>query len=361
MFRTGTDVHSHDRPDPAISPQQLTLQVARHETPAISGIEKKGPLMPDLDEILQSTLLDLIDSTDDTILILASKDIDRQDPRIVYVNPAFCRVSGYTEDEIIGKTRRILQGPGTCKHTLARIEAAIKGGKGCREDLLNYAKDGTPYWFDTHIVPLHTKTDDTRYFGAIQRDITEKQSAFADLERLAHEDILTGIANRAALQQHIDNLSEMTGLPTEKPYMLMFDMDGFKDINDTLGHVAGDKILQHFAEYVTSILGPDDFLARLGGDEFVAILKGYTPQAALFLAEQAVGNLACRTVWGADKIGVSVGMTFFRPGDELEDVIAGADIALYRAKNAGKGTVRIHSSAPDQSESAECPSQAFGS
>ncbi|MEI4264201.1 diguanylate cyclase domain-containing protein [Roseovarius sp. D0-M9] len=315
--------------------------------------------MPDLDKILQSTLLDLIDSTDDTILILASKGIDQQDPCIVYVNPAFCRMSGYSKDEIIGKTRRILQGPGTCKYALARIEAAIKGGKGCREDLLNYAKDGTPYWFDTHIVPLHTNTDDTKYFGAIQRDITEKQSAFEDLERIAHQDILTGIANRAALQQHIDNLSDETGITPEKPFMLMFDMDGFKDINDTLGHIAGDRILRHFAEYVTSILGPDDFLARLGGDEFVAILQGYTQESALFLAEQAVANLASKTVCGADKIGVSVGMTLFRPGDELECVIAHADTALYRAKNAGKGTVRIHTQTPAQSENVRVQRQSL--
>lgn len=302
--------------------------------------------MPEISDILQSTLLDLIDSTDDTILILASRNIEEQEPRIVYVNPAFCRISGYTRDEIIGKTKRILHGPGTCKHTLARIEAAIRAGEDCQAELLNYAKDGTPYWFDTHIVPLQTKSGSNRYFGAIQRDITDKKNAFEDLERLAHRDVLTGIANRAALDQHMESLSKTTGTKADDPCMLIFDLDGFKEINDTLGHVAGDKILRRFADYVTSTLGPDDFLARLGGDEFVAILRGHSPGAALLLAEQAVSDLASMGCWGAEKIGVSVGMTFFRSGDGLEAVIADADIALYRAKNAGKGTVRIHPQTP---------------
>lgn len=303
--------------------------------------------MPDLTKVLQNTLLDLIASTEDTILILASKDIDQQEPHIVYVNPAFCQVSGYTEDEIIGKTRRMLEGPGTCKLTLARIEAAIKGGKGCREELLNYTKDGTPYWFDIHIVPLHSKTDTTKYFGAIQRDITEKRTAFEDLERLAHQDILTGIGNRAALEQHMAHLSDNADITAEKFCMLLFDMDGFKQINDTLGHIAGDNVLRHFAENVATILGPDDFLARLGGDEFVAILRGYSSEAALLFAKQAVSSLAAMKHWGADEISVSVGMTFFLPGDKFDAVINRADTALYRAKNAGKGTVRVCRRASD--------------
>ncbi|TVR07493.1 MAG: GGDEF domain-containing protein [Salinarimonadaceae bacterium] len=125
--------------------------------------------------------------------------------------------------------------------------------------------------------------------------------------------------------------------------MLLFDLDGFKDINDTLGHIAGDEILRRFAAYVASSLRRDDFMARLGGDEFVAILKGYTPDAALLFAEQVVENLAMMKVSGASKIGVSVGMTCFQPGDDMKAVIARADIALYRAKDAGKGTVRVYS------------------
>ena len=298
--------------------------------------------MPKVADIVQSALLDLIAATNDAILITSSSDLERPGPRIVHANPALCRISGYSYDELIGKTPRILQGPGTCKRALERIGNALRAGQGCQEELLNYAKDGTPYWLDIHIVPLRDETGVIRYFGAIERDVTAKRTAVEYLERLALEDILTGIGNRAALQNHMASLAQATDAATEAPCMLLFDLDGFKDINDTLGHIAGDEILRHFAGYVASTLRRDDFMARLGGDEFVAILQGYTPAAAFFFAEQVVSNLASMKVSGADEIGVSVGMTFFQPGDEIATVIAGADTALYRAKNAGKGTVRVY-------------------
>lgn len=297
--------------------------------------------MPEYAEIVQSALLDLIEATNDAILITSSSDLDRPGPRIIHANPAFCRISGYTREEIIGKTPRVLQGPGTCKRALERIRSALESGEECQEELLNYSKDGTPYWLDIHIVPLRDETGAIRYFGAIERDVTAKRNAVEHLERLALEDILTGIGNRAALQKHIEGIVRTPDATVEAPCMLLFDLDGFKDINDTLGHLAGDEILRRFAGYVASTLRRDDFMARLGGDEFVAILHGYTPDEAFSFAEQVVANLASMKISGADKIGVSVGMTFFQPGDGIATVVAGADTALYRAKDAGKGTVRV--------------------
>jgi len=297
--------------------------------------------LPAVCDIVQGALLDLIEATNDAILITSAQDLDRPGPRIIHANAAFCKISGYTRDEVIGATPRILQGPGTCIHALGRISTALRAGLECQEELLNYARDGTPYWLDIHIVPLHDDNGIIRYFGAIERDVTAKRTAIEHLERLALEDILTGIGNRAALQQHMANIARAPDATAEAHCMLLFDLDGFKDINDTLGHIAGDKILRHFAGYVASTLRRDDFLARLGGDEFVAILRGYKPEAARRLAEQVVSNLASMQISGADKIAVSVGMTFFQPGESLETVTARADTALYRAKGAGKGTVRV--------------------
>lgn len=294
-------------------------------------------------DIVQSALLDLIEATNDAILITSAEDVDRPGPRIVHANAAFCRISGYALDEVLGRTPRILQGPGTCPLALGRIAAALRAGQECQEELLNYSRDGRPYWLDIHIVPLRDETGVIRYFGAIERDVTGKRTAVEQLERLALEDILTGIGNRSALQMHMEGLSDASQEAGERLFLLMFDLDGFKQINDTLGHLAGDDILRHFAGYVASNLRRDDFMARLGGDEFVAVLHGYTAEAALLFAENVVANLATMKVSGADRIGVSVGMTEFAPGDPMAKVIAGADTALYRAKDAGKGTVRVHS------------------
>ncbi|MCG6122611.1 MAG: diguanylate cyclase [Microvirga sp.] len=294
--------------------------------------------------IAETALLALVEATGDAILVTSSSDLNQPGPSIIYVNPAFCRISGYSKEEVLGKSPRILQGPGTCRSALARIGKALRAGLECREELLNYSKNGTPYWLDIHIVPLRDETGAIQYFGAIERDVTQKRSVVERLERLALEDLLTGIGNRAALQDHMEELAQSsTAGGAETPCMLLFDLDGFKEINDTLGHIAGDEILRRFAGYVASTLRRDDFMARLGGDEFVAILKGYTPDAALSFAEQVVANLAEMEVSGASRIGVSVGMTCFQPGDEMVAVIARADTALYRAKDAGRGVVRVYS------------------
>jgi diguanylate cyclase (GGDEF)-like protein/PAS domain S-box-containing protein len=295
----------------------------------------------DFSHFVQKALLDLIEATNDAILITTADDLDRPGPRIVYANPAFCTISGYTREEIIGRSPRILQGPGTCKRTLARMSVAIRAGQNCHEELLNYSKDGTPYWLDIHIVPLRNDAGKIEYFAAIERDVTDKRTEVERLERLALEDSLTGIGNRTALQGFLETLAQEPASGLETLWMLLFDLDGFKNINDTLGHIAGDQILRHFAAYVAASLRRDDFMARLGGDEFVVVLRGYTQECASALAERIVANLASMTVSGSDMIGVSVGMTAFQRNEHIETVISRADEALYRAKQEGKGRVRF--------------------
>lgn len=298
-------------------------------------------MTPEVTDVVKSALLDLIESSSDAILITSAEELDRPGPRIIYANPAFCSLSGYDRDQVIGKSPRILQGPGTSQKALGRIAAALRAGEACREELLNYSQDGTPYWLDIRIVPLRDDTGVIRYFGAIERDITNKVTQLEYYERLAHEDVLTGIANRAGLEHHLQQLGHLPEAATEPLCLLLFDLDGFKGINDTLGHVAGDNILRDFAALVTSKLRRDDFLARLGGDEFIAVLRGYTPHAARQFAEEIVRRLASLDVVGADKVSVSVGMTFFSSQDVMEEIIDAADRALYHAKDAGKGQVHV--------------------
>ena len=240
--------------------------------------------MPATADTLQGMLFKLVEATKDTVLIMSSEDCDEAGARIVYANPAFCRAFGYTKKEIIGKPPWVLQGPDTCQSTLNHIATAVKAGDECQEEILLYSKDGVPYWIDMHIVPLCDGEGEAKYVGAMQRNITDKKVALEKLKRLALEDSLTGIGNRAALQKHLESMGRIDGAAEDNPCMLLFDMDGFKHINDTLGHMVGDEILKNFARYIVLSLGPNDFMARLGGDEFVAILKGYPRDAAISFA-----------------------------------------------------------------------------
>lgn len=295
--------------------------------------------MPDAVWMPMRALHALIESTNDAIVITAADELDAPGPKIIYANPAFCRLAGYTAEEIIGLTPRILQGPGTDHAALRRIRVALEAGQECREEVLNYTKDGRPYWLDIHIVPLADDNGVIRYFGSIERDVTDRRKDTERLHQLASEDMLTGLANRAALQKYMIALASSSH--HDGPlYFLMIDLDGFKAVNDTLGHRSGDEILQHFAAHVISMLRRDDFVARLGGDEFVVILSGYDERDALGVAEKIAGNLEPMAIAGSEFVGASVGLTRFMPGAKFEPVAASADAALYEAKRTGKGFVR---------------------
>ena len=282
----------------------------------------------------------LIETVSDAIVVTKAEGLDRPGPEIVYVNPAFCSISGYDPVEVIGRSPRILQGPGTDPRALGRIRSALDAKQPCREEVLNYTKQGAPYWLDIHIVPLRGEDGAVEFFAAIERDVTEQRTNTERLQRLAHEDVLTGVGNRAALAEKLAVLGRGTQRPLHQPHFLLIDLDGFKAVNDTLGHPAGDTILQQFAAHAVAHLRRDDFIARLGGDEFVLLLQGYTGKEAISLGERIVASLRTMPAAGAGGIGASIGVTAVGWGEALETIYARADSALYAAKAAGKGVVR---------------------
>ena len=285
-------------------------------------------------------LRQMMESVSDAIVVTKANHLDRPGPEIVYINPAFCSMSGYDLDEVIGRSPRILQGPGTDRRALGRIRAALDAGRSCREEVLNYTKNGAPYWLDIRIVPLRSNDGTVEYFAAIERDVTEQRNNTERLQRLAHEDILTGVGNRLALADKLRSLCASGHQPLHRPYFLLIDLDGFKAINDTLGHPAGDEILRQFAAHAMAHLRRDDFIARLGGDEFVLLLQGYSAPEALDLGKRLVATLHAMPAAGATRIGASIGVTAVGWNEALESIYARADAALYAAKAAGKGVVR---------------------
>ncbi len=128
-------------------------------------------------------LMGLIEATNDAVLITTAHDLDAPGPHIRYANPAFLKITGYELDEVIGKSPRMLQGPGTDRAALARIRRALADARPCREEVLNYSKLGKPYWIDVHIVPLFSDDGSLLYFGAIQREVTAQRRKLDKLEQ----------------------------------------------------------------------------------------------------------------------------------------------------------------------------------
>ncbi len=289
-----------------------------------------------------SILYTLIESIDDMVIITETDPIDAPGPTIVYVNKAFTDITGYTFEEAVGKSPRILQGPGTDRKALDRIKSAMREHRDCREEILNYHKDGSAYWLQMHIVPLFDEAGEVRYFGAIERDITVQRNKTDRLLHLAHRDVLTGLPNRGALEDEFRNL---TIKPSTRGHALvLLDLDEFKQVNDTYGHLAGDELLRMFAALLLSNLRRDDFVARFGGDEFVILLPDTHLEDAHRVAQHIVNASSALEVEKTDQIqfGSSAGVTALTFGEDLNAAIARADKALYTAKSMGKGTVKLN-------------------
>jgi len=176
-------------------------------------------------------------------------------------------------------------------------------------------------------------------------DITKRKRAEETIRRMALEDPLTGLPNRTQFRRRLTDAlhqAERTGLLVG---LLMMDLDNFKNVNDTLGHPAGDQLLKEVAARLTDCARKTDTVARLGGDEFVIIATNVPTYASFMtLAERIIEEIAFPFDLGSVEVrtGVSIGLAVFpnetKDGDQL---LANADLALYRAKGKGKGTVEV--------------------
>uniref|UniRef100_Q07QK2 Diguanylate cyclase/phosphodiesterase with PAS/PAC sensor(S) n=1 Tax=Rhodopseudomonas palustris (strain BisA53) TaxID=316055 RepID=Q07QK2_RHOP5 len=181
------------------------------------------------------------------------------------------------------------------------------------------------------------------FTGTIQ-DISERKAAEEQLERLAYYDPLTGLANRALFHREIAEVLMRSGRHGLQAALLLLDLDGFKEINDTMGHAAGDELLRKVAHLISRTLGNGDFLSRIGGDEFAIILtdgdRGEVERTARAIIEAISRPIDIDR--GEINISTSIGIASMpRDGSTLTDVLRSADLALYRAKEDGRGCFRF--------------------
>ncbi len=278
-------------------------------------------------------------------------DVQAPGQPIVYVNPAFQQMTGYGADEVLGRNCRLLQGPGTDPQVVAEIRRAVAAGEEVRTVVRNYRRDGSPWWNELHLSPVlglpGPVAAPTHYLG-FQHDVTVRVDAEQNLAQQATRDSLTGLANRAALFDRLDLALERARADGHAVGVLFLDLDGFKAVNDTLGHSAGDSVLVQVADRVRSVLRTSDLLARNGGDEFVALLTGLDPldagRVALRAASDVTASLARPFSVGPAqaRLGGSVGVAVYpEHGDTSSALLARADAAMYRAKQAGTGQARL--------------------
>lgn len=244
--------------------------------------------------------------------------------RIVYVNGAFSRVTGYRLEEVRGRTCALLQGAQTDPADIAFMRAALDRGEPFERVVLNYRKDGKPLWYRLRVHPMFV--DGTlQYFVGVQEDYSEAHAAQRELERLAYHDGLTGLGNRRAFDLHLHRL-----VSEGQPFVLqLLDLDNFKQVNDRYGHPAGDALLQRVAACLTQGSQGEGSAFRIGGDEFGVLfpgerVPGWGPGKGLLDDLLSVGG---------ERIHGATGTAYF-PGEagEAEALLRIADRRLYAQK-----------------------------
>lgn len=308
-------------------------------SPSPSERTLSNSLLHDRSEEL-TLLAAAVHSAHDSIVI-TDTELDYPGPRIVFVNKAFTKMTGYEEKEIIGKTPRILQGPNTDRQVFKELKQKLRKGEVFFGEAINYRKDGTEFYNQWHIEPIYNSEGKLTHYLAIQRDVTEKKKAEEKLVYDACHDSLTGLHNRVwFLAQLNQSLAKANQCQDYMFALLFLDLDGFKLINDTLGHSVGDVFLQEVAQRIKSSIRPQDKLARLGGDEFTIIVDNVNDLSIVStIADRIQANLQKPLFLGSQEIftSCSIGIALSNVGYEsYEEMLRDADLAMYRAKCSGK-------------------------
>lgn len=257
---------------------------------------------------------------------------------ILEANDNFCKISGYSREELIGSDHRILRSGYHPPEFFRDMYRQIGRGKTWRGEICNRAKDGNFYWVDTTIVPMFNEQGKIKGYLALRIDISEQRRLLDSLHQLAHRDALTGLPNRAAILQSIQTVINRKS--TNHFALLFMDFDRFKLINDSLGHDVGDKLLEAVADRLRKAVRSTDSIqaARMGGDEFVVLLDNLSaPEDAVRVAERLQKDLAIPyqlggyTIYSSASIGI---VTSEHLADTASEMLSNADLAMYEAKAA---------------------------
>ncbi|MCW5624672.1 MAG: EAL domain-containing protein [Burkholderiales bacterium] len=269
-----------------------------------------------------------------------------QDHRYRFINRAFERWFGTTREQAIGKLSRDIIGEPLFDAIQPHLERVVSGQEVHYERQSQDAA-GRPRHLDVQYIP-HLAADGSvlGHFGIVQ-DVTGRKENEQMLEYLATHDQLTGLPNRTLLGDHLELELARSARTGRHVAVLFVDLDRFKNVNDTLGHDQGDRLLQAVAERFRTAVRGADTVARLGGDEFVVLMTDLSDlQEAATLAQKLIAILDAPFVLGgheifvAASIGIAVGPD---DGSDAATLLKHADTAMYRAKDRGRGGFQFHS------------------
>jgi diguanylate cyclase (GGDEF)-like protein/PAS domain S-box-containing protein len=266
---------------------------------------------------------------------------------IEYVNPFFSKVTGYAAGEVIGSNFRTFQLNGMKEEEYRQLWQQLEAGEDWHGEVHNKRKDGSNYWERVLISPLRDRQGEICNYISIREDISAHKAYEQQLQHQATHDALTGLVNRSLLKDRINQAAHQAQRNSKAAALLLLDLDGFKVINDTLGHSVGDELLCETASRLTKTVRDTDTVARLGGDEFVVLLTEITNiERVAVIAEKILTclnkpfHLAGQQLSLSASIGISLCP---KEAGDSDNLIRFADIAMYQAKKK-KGCFSFYSS-----------------
>lgn len=266
---------------------------------------------------------------------------------ITHVSSAFCELSGYSKEELVGKNHRILKHPDTKKEIFQTLWESLLQSACWSGDIKNIKKDGTTFWQRQYVEPHYDIHGNKIGYSSVRYDITDKKH----LEELAIIDELTQLYNRRHYNDMIKRKLNEAKRNKEILGFVMFDVDHFKKYNDTYGHIEGDYVLKQISNVLKRLLKRgSDYAFRMGGEEFCVLFNPDNTTDALMLTEKirkAIEDLRIPHVKNdaSPFVTVSLGLVVSDVSREIVDssvIYIQADRALYQAKTSGRNNVQMH-------------------
>jgi len=278
-----------------------------------------------------------IEASSNGIIVMDAQSANRP---IVYANPAFGQMTGYDQADFLGKDICRLLG---CQEEAALsdyLSSALHQGERRCSVVPSRRKDGTPFWNEFTITVVRNAEESVSHYVGVLSDVTGRIEYEEQLAHQATHDDLTGLPNRSLLMDRIEQAIANAHRYGHSAAVLLVDLDHFKYINDSLGHAAGDQVVQEVAKRLSSCAREGDTVARMGGDEFVLVLNHVEDeQDVARVLERIVDSNSEPMLIEGRKLHVtsSLGVSLFpKDGDNAENLLRYADTAMYHAKVQGR-------------------------
>lgn len=271
--------------------------------------------------------------------------ITNRDGDIEYVNPHFTEVTGYLYEEVIGRNPSLLNSGETPNRIYEEMWSTLYSGQIWRGTLHNRKKNGELYWAEEIISPLTDEAGEITHFVALQEDITEVRRIADEINFQSTHDSLTGLLNRRQFDLELQHVIDSTRDKGTQHALCFFDIDQFKIINDTCGHLAGDELLRQVSHLIRDRLRSRDLLARPGSDEFLLLIRNCSLAQSERVVSMIMEELKSFRFHWQDRsfaVEISTGITAINEHTEsAADAMKEVDTACYTAKDAGRNRIHV--------------------